>query len=1054
LFTLAASVANAQNEQLKILTAPKQKGVAPTFKRCSTMEVMEEAIRNDPSLPEKMRLEGERQYQLYLDRVQSGQRVDGIQATITIPIVFHLVDVAGTLAGISDRDVLEQVEFLNRDYAGKKMDQYTSVIPALAAARVGRIDIKFVLARRDPLGALTTGIERRANTSPDHVSIKATATGGLDAWDETRYLNVWAGTFSGADAGLLGIATFPFTAGQGAQGVVIGLTTLPIASNLARGYDPEYSEGATLSHEIGHYFYLWHTFGDNATCNNDDFRIQAGWPLPPGAGPEGDDSPMEKGTGNSNFVYGNPSMDYNDGCAIESFGILYGSYMNYFDDRALFMFSDGMRKRVEGCINLYRPGLLTSDGATPPSAVNDAYLVNVSPRGNQEKRAIVVNNTPFQAIVRNSGTTALTTVTLNVSLDGGAPVATVFPLTLATGRDTTLNLAPITAAAGGHLLTVYTSAPNSAADNFLYNDTLKSYTIVYGGIAAFPLTEDFTSATFPPANWGLWNPNGGTATWTRSGTSGSTAAGAAFFDNWNINQVGTFDELLTPALDLGTASGALLNFKVAHAAYSATDVSGWDGLEVYVSGNGGRTFNLVYKKTGPKLATSPVNSATAFTATPAEPTKWRNETITLTPYIVAGQRMIVKFRSTNAFGNNLYLDDISITAPPVAGSRDLEVLSVTPLVRCTPAITPVATVRNKGTETITAFKVSYVIGTGTPATTIVTGVNLAPNATTTVTLPAGTLAAGANNIKVYSWEPTTVSGTGDQALANDTIVRTAYVTSTVQAPTNIVETFEGSFVPAGWALSNPDNGITWQKGIVGKNSTGSTFIRNFVYLATGQKDDLYTPILGFTAVDSVKISFDLAATTKDFEGSSSTGGMDTLEVLLTKDCGNTYTTVYKKWGSQLQTLNVTNYPQPTEFTPSSFLLWRTETIDLTSNAPAGSLQMIFRNTNYNQNNIFIDNVNFRTVVLPPRLKADGVIVTPNPFNSQFNVWYVQPPADLRYITIFNSAGQLVWNKVYSSGSTSNVINIDLTGKAGGVYTVNLGYSDKGKNKQIKVIKAN
>ena len=152
-------------------------------------------------------------------------------------------------------------------------------------------------------------------------------------------------------------------------------------------------------------------------------------------------------------------MNYADGCSPLPFGMMYGSYMNYFDDRALFMFSDGMRKRVEGCINLYRAGLLTSNGATPPSAVTDAYLVNVSSRGLPERRAFVVNNTPFQARVRNSGTTTLTSVTVNVKIDAAAATPTVFPLSLAPGRDTLLNLPAISGASGNHTYLVYTTAP-------------------------------------------------------------------------------------------------------------------------------------------------------------------------------------------------------------------------------------------------------------------------------------------------------------------------------------------------------------------------------------------------------------------------------------------------------------------------------------------------------------------------------------------------------------------------------------------------------------------
>ena len=110
-----------------------------------------------------------------------GMRTERTQnTTIIVPIVFHLVDKASSLATIPDRDLIEQVEILNRDYGGKKIDDYANVIPPEIAARIGKVPIKFVLARRDPNGALTSGIERRVNATPDHVSIKSFNTGGID----------------------------------------------------------------------------------------------------------------------------------------------------------------------------------------------------------------------------------------------------------------------------------------------------------------------------------------------------------------------------------------------------------------------------------------------------------------------------------------------------------------------------------------------------------------------------------------------------------------------------------------------------------------------------------------------------------------------------------------------------------------------------------------------------------------------------------------------------------------------------------------------------------
>lgn len=1029
------------------VAAQQQKAGKKILPRCSTMEIMQEAIRKDPTLPEKWRIEGERRYKLYLQRQQPlNMRAEKTQSsTIIVPIVFHLVDDAATLASISDRDIIEQVEILNRDYGGKKLDQYTTVIPPEIAARVGHISLKFVLARRDPVGALTSGIERRANITPDHISIKSFATGGLDAWDTTKYLNVWCGTFTGIDAGLLGTATFPFTTGQGPQGVVIGIKTLPYAGNTTRSYYADYSEGATLSHEIGHYFYLWHTFGDQSACNNNDFQIQAGWPLPLGAGPEGDDTPLSKGTSSDNYVYGNPSMNYKDGCAPESFGMMYGSFMNYFDDRALFMFSDGMRKRVEGCINLYRPGLLTTDGATPPSAVNDAFLVDLSPRGTRERRSFFVNNTALQATVRNGGTTLMTSVTLNVAMDASAPTTTVFPLNLAAGSDTTLNLSSISGTGGNHLLKIYASAPNGAVDNFLNNDTLYSFINIVAASSALPLSEDFSLTTFPPNGWQIWNPNGNsTNTWTRDATSGFTNAGSAFFDNYNINEIGTLDELITPALDPGIAADIQLNFKVAYAVIDSIDVSTWDGLEVHVSGDGGKTYHLAYKKSGDQLATAPETTNT-FVATPSEPAKWRDETVDLSPYIIPGQKMIVKFRNTNAFGNNTYVDDINIFAVCPTCTRDIQVLSIDKprAAECTGSFTPGATVRNRGIETITAFSIAYSIDNGATQTTNITGINLVKDATISVNLiPASGLSTGQHNIVVYTYDPVSALGSGDQVTGNDTLSKAFGIAGTTSPP--LTEGFELSpFPPAGWVFVNPDGAITWARANVGRNSAASAYVNNYNYGLPGRIDDLYTPRVTYSGVDSVTLSFDVAAAS--FSDGSPT---DTLQVLVTKDCGNTFTSVYKKWGTDLQTVGTAISG---EFIPSSSSQWRTETIDLTTIVPSGPTQIVFRNTNNNENNIYIDNVNLKTRILPARLKRENVIVLPNPFRNQFTVWHFQPPLDLRYISVYNSTGQLVWSKQFH-GNAMKQETIDVSARSSGVYIVRLGYADANHNVSIKVVK--
>jgi Secretion system C-terminal sorting domain len=645
--------------------------------------------------------------------------------------------------------------------------------------------------------------------------------------------------------------------------------------------------------------------------------------------------------------------------------------------------------------------------------------------------------------VRNAGGETVTAFKTGYILNGGTPFIQAHNITLAPGSSTTVTFPSLNPPAGNNTIKMFVADPITASpgpDGTPANDTLVRTFAVPTTVTN--VIQGFEGTTFIPANWVLLNPNNN-VTWIRK-TPGKGSDYSAFIDNYNNNTTNQLDIMQTPPVNTVGADGVTITFDVAHRDYPGS----FDRLRVLVSANCGVSYTSVYSKSGPTLTTS---SSSDQDFTDPLQNEWRTETISLNNTFTGGN-LIVQFENRNDFGNNVFIDNINIV--PVF-KRDIEVLSVSPQIQCTPAFAPVATIRNRGTEAVTGFSVAYTIGAGAPVTTVVTGVNIAPGATTNVTLSAGTLAGGANSIKVYSFAPITASGTGDQYLLNDTIVRTASVAGSVTAPTNIVETFEGTtFAPSGWVIANPDNALTWQKASTGKFSSSSAFVRNFAYYTNGQRDALYTPVLNYTGVDSVNLSFDLSATTKDLPANAPLG-LDTLEVLVTKDCGNTFTSVYKKWGDQLQTIGNSSFPQPTEFSPGTHpFLWRTETIDLTSYSSGGPLQVVFRNSTNNQNDVYIDNVNFRTVVLPPKLKADGVIVTPNPFSEQFSLWFIRTPTDLSYITVLNSAGQLVWNKVYNGNAGSNVLNINMSGMAAGVYILNLGYTDKSKDKQIKIIKSN
>ncbi len=1004
--------------------------------RCATQISIEEAIRKNPGITEIWRKEGEKQFSTYLQRQALKRGPLTIEENeIIIPIVFHLVDDSAKLSSITDRDINEQIELLNHAYGGTKADTYQKVIPKEIYNRLGRVSIKFVLARRTPTGNLTSGIERRVNTTPDRIKIKSFNTGGLDAWDTEKYLNVWAGRFSGDDDGLLGIATPPFFASEGPQGVVMALFALPYTSSNSRSYFPAYSEGGTLIHEIGHYFYLWHTFGDEDICNNNDFRIQAGWPLPPGAGPEGDDTPEEKADKEGNAHFGNPSQNYSDGCASTSFGEMYGSFMNYFDDRAIFMFSEGMKKRVTGCIDLYRAGLKSSNGATPPIAITDAYLVTATPRGTPERRAYVVNNTPLKVIVRNYGTTILNRVTVNVKLNSDPAVATTFALNLAPGRDTTLPAGNLTGINGTHTLTISTSNPNNTTDAFSNNDTLQSFIFISNAVVNAPFTQTFSVSAFPPDGWRIWNPNNNT-TWERNATSGFTSAGAATVQNFTYNGGGQLDELITPEINTGIADSSLLMFKVAYMVYDIKDVSLWDGLEVYISNDGGIHYDLAYKKSGNQLKTVNTALTSSFTAPPSSPENWRNEIINLTPYLKAGQHLLIKFRNVTAHGNNLYLDDISVSAH-VSLDRDVLPTSVTnvPEYVCGGSITPSVTFRTDGANALTSLKINYKTDNNPVQSISWTG-TLTQNNSAMVAIPnLPAQAPGEHTLTIYTSLP---NGLNDLNVKNDTIKQIFYTMGNAVSP--VIADFENvTFPPAQWVITNADKDITWQRTTTSAASgIGSMVIPNFRATFLNSIDKFISPVVsGNELYDSVFVSFDYAYATGISSGASTI--WDTLEIAVTTDCGNTFTTVWKKFGTDLQTITGTGNPaieylaQPAD--------WRNIRISLFPFTGNKDFQVFFISRSNHHNNLYVDNINIYGKILPERLKKQGYLIYPSPFQDQFIIRNLEEPVTLRSAALYNSIGQRIWMQEYN-GNAFKEIYVNASKFPKGIYTVKLFYTEK------------
>lgn len=255
-------------------------------------------------------------------------------SVVTIPVVVHIV-FNNAQENLPDEQIYNQIAVLNEDFRLLNVDAGNT--PAPFQPSVADVQIQFCLASADPLGNPTSGITRTATAHgafqyPTN-DMKYTALGGIDAWDTERYLNIWV-----CDIDALGYAPYPGTAPAAEDGVVVDFAAMGKGGVAASPFDL----GRTATHEVGHWLNLVHIWGD-AECGDDQVA----------------DTPVaEEANG------GCPAFPRVTSCGNDPNGEMFMNYMDYVDDRCMFMFSAGQKSRMLATFmpGGGRDGLLTSGG--------------------------------------------------------------------------------------------------------------------------------------------------------------------------------------------------------------------------------------------------------------------------------------------------------------------------------------------------------------------------------------------------------------------------------------------------------------------------------------------------------------------------------------------------------------------------------------------------------------------------------------------------------------------------------------------------------------------
>lgn len=357
---------------------------------------------------------------------------------------------------------------------------------------------------------------------------------------------------------------------------------------------------------------------------------------------------------------------------------------------------------------------------------------------------------------------------------------------------------------------------------------------------------------------------------------------------------------------------------------------------------------------------------------------------------------------------------------------------------CNNNVVPRIVLTNIGTTTMTSSTIFYKMD-ATATQTLNWSGSLTTNNSATLTLnPYNGLTTAAHTFSVWI---NTVNGTTDQNASNNSRTSTFTVTAPPTAlALPFTERFEAvTFPPTGWVKTTANTlnaANTWTRvtnatGIpVSPASTACARMDNYSGNTdiTGQKDQLRTPALDFSnANSSLKLKFDVS------HRRYSTTRNDSLKVLISTDCGTTWTRIYHRGGTTLANATTT---QTTSFAPTNNNQWRRDSVNLSSYVGLSSVYIRFESVSAYGNNVFLDNINVDFTPITSAPTADFSID-----NSTTNCPNTVIQLNDESIDIPTS---WAWSSNPSTGvffNTANSQNPSVTFPSAGVYSITLNASN-------------
>lgn len=580
--------------------------------------VLEQLHHNDPGMIQAI-ADADAELEAHTQSFSEGSR-----STYTVPVVFHIIHNFGP-ENITDEQIFDAVRILNEDFNKQNPDWPN--VQASFLGIVANVSIEFKLARKDPQGNCTKGITRTVSalTNDGTQTMK-----DLIQWPRNHYLNIWVAASADGAAGYTlipaGAAVFP----EG-DGIVI------LHDYVGSIGTSSPSRSRALTHEVGHWINLEHTWGggdpgDTGNCSDSDGVS---------------DTPPTAGWTSCNLS-GNTCTAPIDN--VENF-------MEYA--YCSKMFTNGQATRMIASLTsstaqrnqIIATSNLTATGVNQPDALC-AVVFSGDQRVICAGGSITFNDDSYNAV---------TSRTWNFT--GGTP------------STSTEEMPTVTYANPG----IYSVALTASDGTTSFTNTQATYvTVLPGTGGGVPFVEGFESvANLTGPEWFTNNPNsdntfGITSVAAYTGSKSTRIVNSTAMD-------GRLDEVVSTTYDLSGATSVLVSFRYAYAKRTSTSD---DVLRFYISNDCGNSWALRKIMRGSTNLTTGGTTTSSFI--PNGQGQWGYAEVTN----ISSTSLIPNFRFKFEFesdgGNNLYLDDINLNGAPV-GVEELATSNTNLLVMPNPA---------------------------------------------------------------------------------------------------------------------------------------------------------------------------------------------------------------------------------------------------------------------------------------------------------------------------------------------------------------------------------